>query len=260
VLEIGTGTGYSTALLSHRLGAANVTSVEVDPALAERAAAHLATAGYEPRLVVGDGLDWRDRDVDFDRLVATCAVRSIPAAWLWQVRAGGTIAATLSGWMTASGLVRLTVNEDGGASGRFTDAPVSYMLARPHGHPPRPTFFRHEGNRRTSGLNPGLLDDNTARFVAQLAAPSAELLGVGEEITLLDVATGSQAWTEAGSVGCVVHQYGPLRLWDQVEAAITRWQEAGSQSLGAFGATVTPGMDQSVWIGDPAGPSWRLPA
>lgn len=47
VLEIGTGTGYSSALMCHRLGEDNVTTVEVDPSVSARADAALEAAGFE---------------------------------------------------------------------------------------------------------------------------------------------------------------------------------------------------------------------
>lgn len=103
VLEIGTGTGYSTALLSERLGAELVTSVEVDSGLADRARRALEVAGYTPTLVNGDGLDGFPAAGPYDRLIATCSVKAIPPAWPSQVRTGGTILTTLFGALNAYG-------------------------------------------------------------------------------------------------------------------------------------------------------------
>ncbi|WP_416978727.1 ATP-grasp peptide maturase system methyltransferase [Streptomyces sp. T028] len=259
VLEIGTGTGYSTAILSHRLGDQHVYSVEYDPRLAALAAGRIHAAGYFPNLVTGDGLDGHREAAEYDAIVATCAVRHIPPAWLHQVRSGGTITTTLSGWMLASGLIRLTVHDDGTATGRFTGERIGYMLARPHERPPRPTYFQRQGQTRPTRLDPGLLEDWTGQFVAQLAAPSAELMTTSEGVILVDVATGSQAWTEPVEGGWQVHQHGPLRLWNAVEDALAEWQDAGSPPQSDFGMTVDIDGTQRVWAGTPDGPSWRLP-
>ncbi|MGW7004259.1 ATP-grasp peptide maturase system methyltransferase [Streptomyces sp. NPDC054933] len=259
VLEIGTGTGYSTAIMCHRLGAGRVTSIEYDQGVADRAAAALQQTGYAPTLVIGDGLHGHKPGAPYDALVATCAVRTIPFSWMIQVREGGTITTTVSGWMLASGLVRLTLAEDGSASGRFTGDQVSYMLARPHERPPHPAYFQHDGTVRECHIDPNELESWTGRFLAQLAAPSAEMMTTGDGVILRDVATGSQAWTEPAGDTWTVHQHGPLRLWDQVEDAITTWQKAGAPDQSAFGMTVAADHAQHVWINDPGGPSWPLP-
>ncbi|MGW4794003.1 protein-L-isoaspartate O-methyltransferase family protein, partial [Nonomuraea sp. NPDC004297] len=55
VLEVGTGSGWLTALLCRLAGeSGRVTSVEGDPAVAEVARRNLAAAGVRPYLVVGD--------------------------------------------------------------------------------------------------------------------------------------------------------------------------------------------------------------
>ncbi|GAB2837464.1 ATP-grasp peptide maturase system methyltransferase [Streptomyces daliensis] len=259
VLEVGTGTGYSTALLCHRLGTGNVVSIEYDPGLAASAAAHLAGTGYTPTLAVGDGLQGCKEHAGYDAIVATCSVRSLPPSWFWQLDDGGSITTTISGWMLTAGLIRLTLDGEGTAHGRFTDDTITYMLARPHERPPHPVFFRQDGETRAARLPPDLLDQWAGRFVAQLAAPSAELMTTGSGIVLRDVATGSQAWTETDGQGVTVHQHGPLRLWDQVEAALEVWRGAGAPGLGEFGMTATP-WTQTVWIGSPEGPGWPLPA
>ncbi|MGH3929785.1 MAG: methyltransferase domain-containing protein [Pseudonocardiaceae bacterium] len=56
VLEIGTGTGYNAALLAHRLGPENVTTIEIDPVVADFARAALDRAGFGAVTVItGDG-------------------------------------------------------------------------------------------------------------------------------------------------------------------------------------------------------------
>jgi methyltransferase of ATP-grasp peptide maturase system len=260
VLEIGTGTGYSTALMCHVLGEGRVTSIEYDQAVAAEARAALSRHGYSPTLAVGDGLGGYPKNAEYDHLIATCSVRYIPAPWMWQVRDGGTITAPLTGWMHGSAFAHIVLADDGTASGRFSSYDISFMPARPHEPPPRTSFYVIGlGEQRDSRIDPKILDDWTGCFVAQLAAPSAEKLGSGDEIVLVDVATGSQATTKPAYDGAwTVRQHGPLRLWDEIEEAILTWQRAGCPHQSAFGLTVTPGW-QRVWLGDPVGPSWDLP-
>ncbi|MFJ6566766.1 ATP-grasp peptide maturase system methyltransferase [Streptomyces sp. NPDC091292] len=258
VLEVGTGTGYSTAVLCQRLGAGNVVSIEYDPGVAARAAAHLHDAGHTPTLAVGDGLQGCTEHADYDAIIATCSVRAIPPSWFWQLNDGGSITTTISGWMLAAGLIHLVLDDEGTAHGRFNGDTISYMLARPHERPPSPRVFLLDGDTRSTRQAPGLLKEWAGAFVAQLAAPSAEFMTIESGIVLRDVATGSQVWTESDGEGATVHQHGPLRLWDQVEDALAAWQKAGAPDLTEFGMTATP-YEQTVWIGSPTGPSWRLP-
>ncbi|WP_043472309.1 ATP-grasp peptide maturase system methyltransferase [Kitasatospora sp. MBT66] len=259
VLEVGTGTGYSTALGAHRLGDGNITSIECDPRVAARAATALRAAGYAPRLLTGDGLGGDPDGGAFDRLIATCSVRYLPMAWLHQVTPGGRILVTLSGWSYANALALLDVTGPGEATGRFLPGFTSFMIARPHDRPPRPTPALLPGEGRPSRIDPAKLDTWTGSWIAQLAAPSAERMGSGAQQILSDVATGSQARTVPDPAGgWTVFQRGPLRLWDQVEAAVETWQEAGEPHQVAFGITVSA-AGQRVWLGTEHGPGWNLP-
>ncbi|TDQ55052.1 ATP-grasp peptide maturase system methyltransferase [Actinorugispora endophytica] len=259
LLEIGTGTGYSTALMCHRAGAGQVTSVEVDPGTAARARTALAALGYEPDLRVGDGFGGAGGR-DHDRIIATCAFRYVPPPWLYQVDTGAKILVTLSGWLHANAQVLLDVDDEGTASGRFLPGFRSFMMARSHQPPPRgPVFFPSGAPERDTPVGLDVLDDWTGVFVAQLAAPSAVRYGMGSEGGLLDVSTGSQARVRVSEGGgWRVAQHGPVRLWDAVEEAVAVWRDAGSPHASAFGLTAAPG-GQRVWLETPDGPSWRLP-
>nr|WP_168720423.1 ATP-grasp peptide maturase system methyltransferase [Streptomyces sp. SAT1]ANO42200.1 methyltransferase [Streptomyces sp. SAT1] len=259
VLEIGTGTGYSTALGAHRLGDANLTSIEYDPAVGGAAASALDAAGFAPRLIIGDGLHGDPRGGQYDRLIATCSVRYVPLPWLHQVKPGGKILVTLSGWSYANALALLIVTGPGEATGRFLPGYTSFMIARPHDRPPRPTLALLPGDERPSQIDPAELDDWTGGWIAQLAAPSAERMGAGAEQILWDVSTGSQARTAPNpNGGWTVVQRGPVRLWDRVERAVQCWQAADEPHQEQFGITVSA-AGQRVWLGTEDGPGWDLP-
>lgn len=91
VLEVGTGTGYNTALLSHLLGDSEVTSIEVDVELAELARIRLMSAGFTPLVVTGDGTQGWPARAPFDRVISTAAVQRVPYHWVAQTRPGGKI-------------------------------------------------------------------------------------------------------------------------------------------------------------------------
>ena len=266
VLEIGTGTGYSTALLAHRLGGDLVTSVEVDPGVAGRAAAALVAAGYAPHLVTGDGLAGHPDRAPYDRIVATCSVRHIPRAWLAQAAPGARIVATLSGWMNGSGLAAFTVAEDGTAHGRFLPGMVSFMSARAHAAPPFDrTLPKRDGDSRAARYGGDILDDWTAAFLAQLAAPEVTCFQVSRDGTRFDTvltepATGSCAWLTGGDDGWAVVQQGPTRIWDLVEETLATWHDAGRPAQEQLAVEIT--ADAQAVVLDSAGVrrTWLLPA
>lgn len=55
VLEIGAGTGYNAALLSHWLGDQHVFAVDIEPTLIRLARERLARIGYHPTLASANG-------------------------------------------------------------------------------------------------------------------------------------------------------------------------------------------------------------
>ncbi|MFF5478426.1 methyltransferase domain-containing protein [Streptomyces sp. NPDC012935] len=126
VLEIGAGTGYNAALLARRLGDDDlVTSIDLEPEITESARRHLTAAGYHPVVVTGDGARGVPERAPFDRIIATCALPSIPRAWLAQCRPGARILTPL-----ATGLLALTVQDAGHAEGRFLHTPAYFVPLR----------------------------------------------------------------------------------------------------------------------------------
>lgn len=91
VLEIGTGSGYQTAVLARLCR--EVYSIEIVPELAQSAHVRLiAELGLENvRLRRGDGrLGWSSA-APFDAVLVTAAAERIPEAWVEQLAVGGRL-------------------------------------------------------------------------------------------------------------------------------------------------------------------------
>ncbi|MFJ7197583.1 MULTISPECIES: methyltransferase domain-containing protein [unclassified Streptomyces] len=122
VLEIGAGSGYNAALLTHRLGDDAVTTVDLDPEITESARRHLAAAGYHPAVITGDGTrGWPPRG-PYDRIIATCTLPGVPQPWLEQCVPGARILAPF-----ATGLIALRVRD--GAHGRYAEGRFLHTAA-----------------------------------------------------------------------------------------------------------------------------------
>ena len=269
VLELGTGTGYHAAWLACRLGDDRVTSVEVDPTLAEAATKNLAAAGFRAGVVCGDGdAGWAD-GTPYDRVVATYAVPSVPYAWVEQsVTSGGRIVTPWGGSFFPYSFATLEVRRRRAdppvAHGRFSGFPA-FMRSR-NSRPARgflADFLHHRGEEETTGtqLCPRrLAGDADALFWVGLELSDAWYLLVeaeddSGEATLWVLADDRSSWAAVDFVPdretCEVGQYGPRRLWDEVEAAHRSWARLGSPGRNRAGLSVT-GEAECVWLDTPA--------
>ncbi|MFJ2114861.1 methyltransferase domain-containing protein [Streptomyces sp. NPDC087850] len=270
VLEIGTGTGWNAGLLAHRLGVGNVTSVEVDPEVAARARTALKAVGLGPDVVCGDGSLGVPGRAPFDRTVSTCAVRSVPPAWIAQTKPGGVILTPWESPWLGWGLLRLTVR-NGAAEGRFQPY-SSFMLMR--GHRTDLRIFRDvvrdahqpDESRTVCPAHTIGADAWDLGFAIGLCLPDVwktweDDPGVDGVVRRLWIATtDATSWAAvdhaADQAGApdgpfTVWQYGGRRLWDEVEGVYRWWVEQERPGPERFGLTVTAGT-ASAWLDGPA--------
>lgn len=256
VLEIGTGTGWTAALLCHLAGSHGVTSVEVDPVLAEAAAKNLANAGVRPHLVVGDGAHGAPGG-PFDRVHATCAVAEVPYAWIDQARPGAVIVTPFDTGIGEGHVLRLTVMPDGTAQGRFREY-GSYMSLRSQRavHLPDPAGAQPvEGRtpvdpRLIAGAPPG-----ARLMIAALTGVRLHTRSGPGEFVLWAVTPGCRdqramvIWEE-GRTEYTTYHIGDRPVWDEITRAYFKWVEAGEPGRERFGLTAAA-YGQRYWLDTP---------
>lgn len=280
VLEIGTGTGYNAALLCHRLGSANVVSIDVDSDLVAAAEGYLAGLDHHPTLMVGDGSAGVACHAPYDRIIATAAVPDIPLPWVEQLAPGGRILANLRGDLAGGTLCLLTKHgDDDEIIGPVLPLGGHFMWLRPRAdsplrapEPPHTRSSRHAA-RTSTGLDAAtLVDDDSFRFLLQLQLHGAHGFRFAQvydprrrakcDGVVIEACDGSYAEVIADPELDGQHpvvQAGPLRLWDSVEAAHQLWQHLGQPEPGRFGIVANP-TTQFVWFDtDDGWYRWPLP-
>jgi protein-L-isoaspartate(D-aspartate) O-methyltransferase len=193
VLEVGTGTGYNAALLA-MLGAA-VTTVELQPEVAEAAVDHLAAAGVaaaaapavapvQPgsvRVVTADGA--AAPGGPYDRVIVTAGCWSLPGPLIDSVADGGVLVAPLR--INGVELV-LALRRDGGALRGEGGIPCGFMPLR--GGAERPWRWPLGGGGFATA-DADLGDEGRGGLDRLLATPGRPLddpLELGDEERVLD--------------------------------------------------------------------------
>jgi protein-L-isoaspartate O-methyltransferase len=253
VLEIGTGTGYTAALLAHRLGGGNVTTIEIDPQLAARARTALATAGYEGVTVItGDGAHGYPDGAPFDRVLSTVAAPRVPYAWVAQTRPGGLVVTPWGRAYKPVGLLSLTVGADGTATGGLVNTTISFMQLRDQ-RIPRPEITEVVRDADTpevsdTDLHASDVCSDDASFAIALQVPDCHFEYVpttGDDgrwcVWFLDA--GTRSWArfdyQPGTQRWPIYQFGPRRLFDEITAAYHHWDHTGRPSAARWRFTVT---------------------
>ncbi|MFD4654186.1 methyltransferase domain-containing protein [Kitasatospora sp. NPDC058444] len=259
VLDVGTGTGWTVALLARRLGAANVTTVELDPELAAAARCRLEANRLPVKAVVGDGMLGHPAAAPYDRVHVTAAVQRVPGALIEQTVPGGVIVVPYGTAFCNGALLRLTVADDGrSASGPFVED-VAFMWVR--GQRPGSGEFEIEDVRHgPSDLAPdAVAEDTDAAFAIGLRLPGLfrQVVSAGYD----RLGTGRfEVWDGVSYAHCrladwdgkhAVSQSGPRNLWDELTAVHAWWQRQGEPGLDRFGLTVTVAGEHRVWLDEP---------
>lgn len=201
-------------------------------------------------------------------MVCTAECTTVPYPWIAQTRPGGRILTPWSNCYFDGGLLALTVGADGTATGSLVNR-ASFMRLRSQREAPREPVLDIVGDDEdradmsTTGLHPyRFTGDYDAQLAISLRVPECDFIYVpynpryGEGVVWL-ADRRSRSWAshthycaDIGDDEFAVRQFGPRRLWDEVDAAHQWWVEQGRPGADRWRFTVTP-TDQLIEL------AWR---
>ena len=125
VLEVGTGSGYQAAVLSHLVQ--EVYTVEIIEPLGRTAAERLKRLGYgNVHVQIGDGYYGWEEHAPFDRVIVTCAATLVPPPLLKQLKSGGKMCLPVGGHYAVQYLTMVEKSPEGRVTMR-KELPVRFV-------------------------------------------------------------------------------------------------------------------------------------
>ena len=125
VLEVGTGSGYQTAILAEM--ANKVYSLEIVEPLATKAKNLLSELGYaNVQVKLGDGNEGWPEHAPFDGIIVTAAADHVPLPLLDQLKPGGRMVIPVGNWPRIQELILITKSRDG-VTHQENILPVSFV-------------------------------------------------------------------------------------------------------------------------------------
>ncbi|MFI6030749.1 protein-L-isoaspartate O-methyltransferase [Amycolatopsis magusensis] len=228
VLQLGTGTGFTAAVLHHLTQCPTVISREPDPAWARHARAKLSERAHvlnHPDLHL-HGADKHDRD--FQRIIVWHDVACAPPDWrdilgldLPQAYSRHPVRTLVT--VVAGAITKLTLDAEG-LTGTFhgtTTTPPARDTTAPSGSSPHRRlepypFLRDE------------LDLPEFRLLLHLAFPLLQTEAESGGLTVTDPESWSRAELQKREGRYAASaQHGAYRLWDDITALAHRWDELG---------------------------------
>ncbi len=260
ILEIGTGTGYNAALLAHRLGDDNVFSIDIDPELITTARRRLARIGRHPHLTAGDGAKGWPLHAPYHRILCTCAVRRIPAAWYDQLTRDGQL---LVDFKPHGGNLVLLEKKTDRLEGRFTARYAAFMVMRQHdNHDDTPTpqwqpeFPLDRQRTTTTPAEPpsvvGFLRSviSTTQLRRRYTVDEQTRQPTAVKLTAADGSCCEVELTPDNNGTRTVREGGPTPVWAEIEHAYQQWRNWDEPGWDRVGITVRP-QAWTVWLDEP---------
>jgi protein-L-isoaspartate O-methyltransferase len=264
VFEIGAGTGYNAALIAQKVTPGHVTTIEIDPGIADHARAALGRTDLPVTVITADGTLGHADGAPYDRVMCTASALCVPHAWVEQTRPRGVIVLPLEGSFSRQAFARLTVNDDGQARGRFHGGASFMRLRTQRDDKPLWQIVSLQQIPETESDTGGIpsstvpapplepFTDFNAVFALGLLLPRwiASRRPRDGAVLLSDEVSSSWASVFPTVNGHTVVYEGPRRLWEDLDAAYRWWLDAGRPDHTRFGLTVGP-TGQSFWLDSP---------